>query len=268
MRKPEVRPAGIDAGVRGRHGRAGARAAVGVTRAYVGLGANLGDREAPIRRAAELLGAERLSTIRETEPWGHRDQPRFLNAVAELDTGLSAARAARPAARGRARARPHARRARAGGRARSTSTCCSTATRRIDEPGLTVPHPRLARAAVRARAARRARPRRWPFPGCGAVSDPPGEATISRREPPRRAGRLRGRARAPPQEGVQRGLLALPLLRADAGRDVPLQQARPAVRPAAGVPVLPGEDGGRLGLGQEPADPDDPARRGLHARPT
>ena len=53
-------------------------------RAYVGLGANLGDREASIRRAAELVGARRLSTIRETEPWGVVDQPRFLNAVAEV----------------------------------------------------------------------------------------------------------------------------------------------------------------------------------------
>jgi 2-amino-4-hydroxy-6-hydroxymethyldihydropteridine diphosphokinase len=60
-----------------------------VTRAYVGLGANLGDREGTIRRAAELLGARRLSTIRETEPWGLADQPDFLNAVAEVDTDLS-----------------------------------------------------------------------------------------------------------------------------------------------------------------------------------
>ena len=41
------------------------------------------------------------------------------------------------------------------------------------------------------------------------------------------------------QEGVHGGLRALPLLRADAGRDVPLQPARPPVRPAAELPVLP-----------------------------
>jgi 2-amino-4-hydroxy-6-hydroxymethyldihydropteridine diphosphokinase len=58
-----------------------------VTLAYVGLGANLGDREATIRRAVELLGAARVSTLIETEPWGYADQPRFLNAVAELETG-------------------------------------------------------------------------------------------------------------------------------------------------------------------------------------
>lgn len=60
-----------------------------MTRVYVGLGANLGDREASIRRAAEAIGATRLSTIRETEPWGLVDQPRFLNAVAELETELT-----------------------------------------------------------------------------------------------------------------------------------------------------------------------------------
>jgi 2-amino-4-hydroxy-6-hydroxymethyldihydropteridine diphosphokinase len=57
-----------------------------VTTAYVGLGANLGDREQTIRRALELLGAARVSTLIETEPWGYEDQPRFLNAVAELET--------------------------------------------------------------------------------------------------------------------------------------------------------------------------------------
>ena len=57
-----------------------------MTTAFVGLGANLGDRERAIRGAAELLEARRLSTIRETEPWGLTDQPRFLNAVAELET--------------------------------------------------------------------------------------------------------------------------------------------------------------------------------------
>jgi 2-amino-4-hydroxy-6-hydroxymethyldihydropteridine diphosphokinase len=59
-----------------------------VTLAYVALGANLGDREASIRRAAELIGAQRLSTIIETPPWGVTDQPDFLNAAAEVETDL------------------------------------------------------------------------------------------------------------------------------------------------------------------------------------
>ena len=61
-----------------------------MTTAYVGLGSNLGDRERLIREAAELIGAVRLSTVIETEPWGYGDQPMFLNAVAELETPLTA----------------------------------------------------------------------------------------------------------------------------------------------------------------------------------
>ena len=61
-----------------------------MTLAYVGLGSNLGDRAALIRRAAELIGATRVSTVIETEPWGLVDQPPFLNAVAEIETTLSA----------------------------------------------------------------------------------------------------------------------------------------------------------------------------------
>ncbi len=58
--------------------------------AYVGLGSNLGDRDATIRRAAELIGAARLSPLIETEPWGFRDQPPFLNAAAVVETTLTA----------------------------------------------------------------------------------------------------------------------------------------------------------------------------------
>ncbi len=59
-----------------------------MTTAYVGLGSNLGDRERLIRDAAALIGAGRLSTIIETEPWGYGEQPRFLNAVVEVETSL------------------------------------------------------------------------------------------------------------------------------------------------------------------------------------
>lgn len=63
-------------------------------RAYVGLGANLGDREATIRRAVELLGKVEgvdvvaVSTLRETEPWGPVEQPPYLNGVAVVETRL------------------------------------------------------------------------------------------------------------------------------------------------------------------------------------
>jgi 2-amino-4-hydroxy-6-hydroxymethyldihydropteridine diphosphokinase len=67
-----------------------------VTRAYVGLGANLGDRERTLRAAVDALAGEdgievvAVSTLRETAPVGVGDQPRFLNGAVELDTTLTA----------------------------------------------------------------------------------------------------------------------------------------------------------------------------------
>lgn len=63
-------------------------------RAYVGLGSNLGDRDAILTRALDLLGARpgisvvAVSSFRETEPVGYLDQPRFLNAAAAIETEL------------------------------------------------------------------------------------------------------------------------------------------------------------------------------------
>jgi 2-amino-4-hydroxy-6-hydroxymethyldihydropteridine diphosphokinase len=67
-----------------------------VTLAYVGLGANLGDRSAMLRTAVEQLRREpdiavvAVSTVRETDPVGLLDQPRFLNAAVAVETELSA----------------------------------------------------------------------------------------------------------------------------------------------------------------------------------
>ncbi len=67
-----------------------------MTRAYVGLGANLGVRERTVREAVAALGAEEglevlaVSTLRETEPVGVVEQPPFLNGAAALDTTLEA----------------------------------------------------------------------------------------------------------------------------------------------------------------------------------
>ena len=64
-------------------------------RAFAGLGSNVGNRLAFLRAAVALLrghpgiGVTRLSSVYETDPVGG-DQPDFLNAVAELETGLSA----------------------------------------------------------------------------------------------------------------------------------------------------------------------------------
>jgi len=41
-----------------------------------------------IAGALELLRPRRVSAIVETDPVGRTDQPRFLNAVAEIETGL------------------------------------------------------------------------------------------------------------------------------------------------------------------------------------
>jgi 2-amino-4-hydroxy-6-hydroxymethyldihydropteridine diphosphokinase len=66
-----------------------------VRRAYVGLGANLGDRAATLGRAIELLGKRpeiavvAVSSFRETDPVGFLDQPQFLNAAVSLDTTLT-----------------------------------------------------------------------------------------------------------------------------------------------------------------------------------
>jgi 2-amino-4-hydroxy-6-hydroxymethyldihydropteridine diphosphokinase len=60
--------------------------------AYIGLGANLGDRAATLREAARRLGElgtiTAVSSFYETEPVGYREQPSFLNAVIALETDL------------------------------------------------------------------------------------------------------------------------------------------------------------------------------------
>lgn len=61
---------------------------------FLGLGSNLGEREANIREALARLEAlpetsvTRVSRLVETEPWGVTDQPPFINGAAELRTEL------------------------------------------------------------------------------------------------------------------------------------------------------------------------------------
>jgi 2-amino-4-hydroxy-6-hydroxymethyldihydropteridine diphosphokinase len=120
-----------------------------VTRAYIGLGANLGDRERTIRAAVAELAAEpgvdvvAVSTLRETDPVGPvRDQPRFVNGAVAVETTLSA-RALLDlllrleAAHGRTREGPQ------GGPRTLDLDLLAYGDEEIDEPGLTVPHPRL-----------------------------------------------------------------------------------------------------------------------------
>ena len=58
---------------------------------YLGLGTNLGDREANIRQAIQLIGERvgavvRQSSLIETEPWGFESPNKFLNAVILCET--------------------------------------------------------------------------------------------------------------------------------------------------------------------------------------
>jgi 2-amino-4-hydroxy-6-hydroxymethyldihydropteridine diphosphokinase len=118
-------------------------------RVYIGLGANLGDREATMRRALELVEArgdievKAVSSLRETDPVGYEDQPRFLNGAAALETELA------PRVLlfrlqeveqelGRDRSGP-----RFGPRTIDLDLLLY-GDERIHEPGLEVPHPRLA----------------------------------------------------------------------------------------------------------------------------
>jgi len=64
-----------------------------VHRVYLGLGSNLGDRMSHLNQALQCLERRvhltAVSSVYETEPWGLKDQPYFLNLVAIGDTDLS-----------------------------------------------------------------------------------------------------------------------------------------------------------------------------------
>ena len=119
-----------------------------MARAYVGLGANLGDRETTIRRAVELLadtvGVEVLavSALRETDPVGVEDQPRFLNGAAALETTLEP-RAVLEALLGIERVLGRVRDGLRFGPRTIDLDLLLYDDETIEEPGLTVPHPRL-----------------------------------------------------------------------------------------------------------------------------
>jgi 2-amino-4-hydroxy-6-hydroxymethyldihydropteridine diphosphokinase len=119
-----------------------------VTRAYVGLGANLGDREHTLQAAVGALAAEEgieiaaVSTLRETDPVGVGDQPRFVNGVVALDTALAARNLldrllAVEQRFGRVRIPGEH------GPRTLDLDLLLYGDQQIDEPGLTVPHPSL-----------------------------------------------------------------------------------------------------------------------------
>ncbi len=119
-----------------------------MNRAFVGLGANLGDRDGTLRAAVKRLRGvagtvTKVSALRDTEPVGYVDQPRFLNGVVELETSLSP----------RALLDALLSIEREFGRDRSAAPPQGPRTLDLDlllyggetirEPGLEVPHPRL-----------------------------------------------------------------------------------------------------------------------------
>ena len=118
-------------------------------RVYIALGGNLGDRRANLERAVELLDADpalelvAVSSLRETDPVGYEDQPRFLNGALAADTALSPRELldrllAVERELGRERRGP-----RFGPRTVDLDLLLY-GDDTVDEPGLTVPHPRLA----------------------------------------------------------------------------------------------------------------------------
>jgi 2-amino-4-hydroxy-6-hydroxymethyldihydropteridine diphosphokinase len=113
-------------------------------KAYIGIGANLGDREAAIAAAVAALGADvvAVSQLRETEPWGYAEQPAFLNGAILLETELSPRALlerllAIEQELGRTREGP-----RYGPRTIDLDLLLYAGAA-VDEPGLQVPHPRL-----------------------------------------------------------------------------------------------------------------------------
>ena len=126
------------------------RAAV-PARAFVGIGANLADPEANVRRAIAMLSHTAdtrviaTSSLYRTAPMGQLDQPDFVNAVVELETGLDAAALldellALEKAFGRQRSTRNAPRILDLDLLIYDDQCC-------ESPHLTLPHPRISERA-------------------------------------------------------------------------------------------------------------------------
>ena len=114
--------------------------------AFLGIGSNLGDRLANLQAAVDLLGAAdgvrvlRASRVFETAPVGP-PQPDFLNVVVEVETSLEPSRLLAATA-GVEDALHRVREERWGPRTIDVDILTFD-ERTIDEPDLTVPHPRM-----------------------------------------------------------------------------------------------------------------------------
>jgi 2-amino-4-hydroxy-6-hydroxymethyldihydropteridine diphosphokinase len=116
----------------------------------VGIGANVGRRRESIAAALDLLDAESeievvaVSSLRETDPVGYEDQPRFLNGAVALETRLRPRELLeRLLAIERRLGRVRGEGPRFGPRPIDLDLLVYGAET-LDGPGLTIPHPRLA----------------------------------------------------------------------------------------------------------------------------
>jgi 2-amino-4-hydroxy-6-hydroxymethyldihydropteridine diphosphokinase len=115
--------------------------------AFVGIGSNLGDREGNFRQAVELLSAEdgidvvAVSEIRETDPVGPVEQGPFLNGAVRIETDLAPRELLERLLAVEERL-GRVRRERWGPRTIDLDLLLY-GNDVVDEPGLTVPHPRL-----------------------------------------------------------------------------------------------------------------------------
>lgn len=121
------------------------------TEAALGFGGNLGDPVAAFATALRALDAHpeiavlKLSSVWRTAPWGKLDQPEFLNMAALVETSLSA-RALLALVLDLERQAGRERRERWGPRTLDIDIL-SYGGETIDEPGLQLPHPRIAERA-------------------------------------------------------------------------------------------------------------------------
>lgn len=119
-----------------------------MTRALIGLGSNLGDREGNLRRALRHLeesGAARVLAVSrfvETEPVGGPPQGRYLNGAAVVETplGAHALVAALKAAEAAAGRRPGGER---WGPREADLDLLLLGDLVVADPAATVPHPRM-----------------------------------------------------------------------------------------------------------------------------
>jgi 2-amino-4-hydroxy-6-hydroxymethyldihydropteridine diphosphokinase len=114
-------------------------------RAFIGLGSNLGDRRGQLRRAVEGLRATgdlvAVSPVYETEPVGGPEQGAFLNIVVELRT-VESPWALLERCRQLETKAQRVRTVRFGPRTLDADVLL-VGDESIDEPELTVPHPRM-----------------------------------------------------------------------------------------------------------------------------